>query len=541
MNSLLIQAAFKRRPSLFLIITTVIAFISVLCLVFEPRWETNDDVGMAMIAHGYGIAAYGTPNIMFSNVLWGHFVRAIPEINGVSGYSLATLTVLAVVGIVLVVGLINSGESLLVAVLCMILALTRPVLFPQFTVIAGLAVVAAVVFWNIWAQVKKNSLLVVGCLLAWCGFLIRSYEFLLVLFVSLPLLPWREFLNCRIAKASMTVLLFAILIAGALDWQAYQGEEWREFTALNKPRAAFTDYGVATRLKAQPDTLERYGYSQNDIDLVASWFFVDTKIANPTKLQAMLDQLGSVYTEVRSWKNAWLGIVGFSSHILLPSILAALLLSMLQLNRKLLACWGLCLGAMAVIGFMGRPGILRVYQPLTTLLLIAPFLLRSKIVCLADTLKWARIGTLFVAACACVYLVFTESKASQAEAELASVKFSNFPETTLVVWGAAFPYELLYPVLKIEPKIKAIKHYGLGTSTWAPFSIAYSETKAGRSLSTELLKASGVDLLQVGHLDKLRLYCIEHHDGALITRLRNNASESLENFGNYTCQKIQPQ
>ena len=38
-----------------------------------------------MIAHGYGIATVGSANILFSNVLWGHLVQLIPEINGVLG------------------------------------------------------------------------------------------------------------------------------------------------------------------------------------------------------------------------------------------------------------------------------------------------------------------------------------------------------------------------------------------------------------------------------------------------------------------------
>ena len=50
-------------------------FVFALCLFFEPRWETNDDVAMSMVAHGYGIAAVGMPNLIFSNVVWGYLVQ----------------------------------------------------------------------------------------------------------------------------------------------------------------------------------------------------------------------------------------------------------------------------------------------------------------------------------------------------------------------------------------------------------------------------------------------------------------------------------
>lgn len=57
-------------------------FVFILCIFFEPRWVTNDDVGMSMVAHGYGIAAVDMPNLVFSNVIWGYLVRVIPQING---------------------------------------------------------------------------------------------------------------------------------------------------------------------------------------------------------------------------------------------------------------------------------------------------------------------------------------------------------------------------------------------------------------------------------------------------------------------------
>lgn len=58
-----------------------------------------------MVAHGYGIAATGSLNLIFPNVLWGYLVRLIPEINGVLSYSIATLSVFVFVGTVVIYGL----------------------------------------------------------------------------------------------------------------------------------------------------------------------------------------------------------------------------------------------------------------------------------------------------------------------------------------------------------------------------------------------------------------------------------------------------
>ena len=99
----------------------------------EARWETNDDVAMSMVAHGYGVAAFGSPNLIFSNVLWGYLVRAVPQINGTLGYSTVTLCVLIIVGAIVLFGLYRLGAGYIAPMSMLALLLARPVLFPQFT------------------------------------------------------------------------------------------------------------------------------------------------------------------------------------------------------------------------------------------------------------------------------------------------------------------------------------------------------------------------------------------------------------------------
>ncbi len=57
-------------------------------------------------------------------------------------------------------------------------------------------------------------------------------------------------------------------------------------------RAPITDFGANTNLKSHPEILVRHGYTSNDIDLIHSWFFVDSEIANPVALNAMLQEFG---------------------------------------------------------------------------------------------------------------------------------------------------------------------------------------------------------------------------------------------------------
>jgi hypothetical protein len=488
-------------------------FVFVLCFFFAPKWETNDDVAMSMIAHGYGIAVVSSPNILFSNVLWGYLVRVIPEIHGVFGYSIATLSVLVIVGVVVIYGLFRGGVGPVACICALALILVRPVLFPQFTINAGLLLIAALMCWRLYAQQNDRHALVAGCILAFLSYLVRSQEFFLVLFVALPLLPWSALLLYRSAKIAIFVLVFGIAVSAIIDHQAYQGDAWKSYNELNSPRAAFTDYDAGRILRSRLDILERHGYTVNDIDLIDHWFFDDPRIANPQALKAMLTEMGPLETQGNALSNALTSVRTLLSPILLPCVLAAFLLALLRPSWQVAASWGLCIVAVFVVGLLGRPGVFRVYVPLASLLLVAPFLnghvsgwRYRLIVCI-----------LLVAAVINAACVFSESRTFQIASEQARKKLAALSaDPPPVVWGATFPYEAVYPVLGASSEAMSYHYYGLGCSTLAPFSVAYAKQKAGQGLTDLLTEERGVQIMATGaDLRMLEVYCKERLHGQL--------------------------
>jgi len=288
-------------------------------------------------------------------------------------------------------------------------------------------------------------------LLAFCGYLIRSYEFLLVLLIALPLLPWVRLAKDRVAQASVFVLLFAISVAAFVDYRAYQGDDWQAFNALNPVRTPITDFGADTLLKEHPEILARHNYTVNDIGLIRLWFFVDPKIADPVSLNAMLEELGPLPTQSNTLANGWIGIETLAHPVLLPILSAALLLLLILPSRKLFVTWVLCLAAIFVLGMLGRPGVLRVYIPVLSLLLIAPLLvqgiLRQRLV----------LGVAVVATFFSTTAVFSESRTAQAVSEQIRRDLQGFPTEPVVVWGGLFPFESTYPVLKQSDSAMAYK------------------------------------------------------------------------------------
>ncbi len=502
----------KHRPALpaFLLATTLIVS---LCLMFDPSWSTNDDVAMSMIAHGYGLAGYGSPQLVFSNVLWGYMVRTVPSIGGVLGYSLATMAVLLVFAWATFYFLIRLGAGYLLGLLAISLLIAEPTLMPQFTVNAGLLTVAAVIGWQVYARLGGTGNLFIACLLAFFGYLIRSQEFFLVILVALPFLPWRALRERRPMQIAFLLLGLAVVSAAVFDDWSYSGPEWQQFSEFNSTRIPFTDYNAGWYLKRHPEILARHTKSQNDIDLVGNWFSIDRTVANTESLRAMLAELGPLPMQTSSIKSGVAAVTALFNPALLPLLLPALGLLVLMPRWPMALAWMICLAALFAIGLMGRPGILRVYVPLISLLLVSPLVIgnwsegaRRRLAALI--LLIACIGNTY-------WLIPTALMHKQWTQQVRN-DIRGFPAGPFVSWGEDFPFELAFPLLADDPIPRNIRFYGLDSFTPAPFSVAYAEEATGRGLVERLKTKTGIPIIaSPKRLEFLRTYCEEHLTGQL--------------------------
>jgi hypothetical protein len=502
----------KDRPA-FLAFLLVATLIVSLCLAFDPHWATNDDVAMSMVAHGYGLAAYGSPHVIFSNVLWGYLVRAIPAINGVLGYSLATMAVLLVFGWATLYFLLRLGAGYLLGLLAVALLIAQPTLLPQFTVNAGLLTVAAVIGWQAHARLGGGGSLVAACMLAFFGYLIRSQEFLLVLGVALPFLPWRALRERRQMQIAFLLLGVAIASASAFDRWSYSGQEWQHFGEFNSARPPFTDYGAGDHLKQRPEIIAHHGYSQNDIDLMANWFFVDPQIADPKSLKEMLAELGTLPLQKESVQSGFVAIKALFGPVLLPLFLSALLLLVLMPRWSVALAWMLCLAALFAMGVMGRPGIVRVYVPLMSLLLVAPLMVGKYE---KGVRQWMAKLTLFFACMGHAYLLLPAALVYKQLSQQAQGDVHGLPAGPIVSWANSFPFVLAFPVLANDLSARNIIFYGLDSFTHAPFSVASTEQTASRGMIERLQTASGIPVIATPRkFEMLRIYCRERLNGQL--------------------------
>jgi hypothetical protein len=468
---------------------------------------------MSMIAHGYGLIQYGSPNLIFSNVVWGYFVRSLPTIHGILGYSLATLGIIALVGATLFYVLRVIGYSYVVSLPVLLFVLGRPVLFPQFTVNAGLLMIGAVACWYLYGLKGNWKPLFAGCALAWFSYLVRSQEALLVFVVALPFFPWRNLLLDRAPKIALLVLASSIALSAVIDHQSYQSTEWKAFSEINIARAPYTDFAAGALIRQRPDIYERYGYSANDITLLTDWsIYVDPKLADPKKLKAMLAELGPLPNQASSLRNAWDGVETFWHPNLLPIALAALMLFALRPSLRLALSWTLCIVAAFAMGLVGRPGALRVYVPLLFFLLIASLLYRQNS-------KWnSRLitGVILIASAFGTYNVIVQSRIFLEKESQIRTELIDFPDSPIVVWGGDFPFEATYPVLAVPVTAMNYHFYGLGVFAPAPFSVVSREQKEGRSMINLFLAEKGVPIIaSERETHVLQIYCKERFHGDL--------------------------
>jgi len=487
-----------------------------LCTIFSPRWDTNDDVAMSMVAHGYGIAEYGSPRLFFSNVVWGLIVRSLPSIDGLLGYSIATLASLALAAGAVIYFLLRMHVSVIASMLVLAIVFAHPVLFPQFTVTAGLLAVAAVLGLLTYQRHESTFDLVAACLLAFVAYLIRDLELALVMAAALPLLASRKLVMLRAARLAIGGL--AICIAGAAianNW-AYSPPEWQTFRQQNSARAPLTDFAATKLILERPDILQRHGLSANDVRLVGSWFFADPQLSNPELLRTMV---GEIPKQTVIEKNLALSLDAVSLPFgtkLLPLTLVAAVLLVLTPRANLFAAWSIAAAAVIAIAIAGRYPIVRVYFPLLALLITAPLAMAFRLP------RWKHIiAVIALVAGIALNVRPLIGEATVSDQTIAMARHQKFTSSaSTFIWGGGFPFEFVFPVFTREEDVRPSRIYGLGVLTLAPFSVATADEQANTGLLVRLRSEAGIPLIATpSDLSLLNTYCMEHYGVSLRTEI----------------------
>jgi MFS family permease len=493
-----------------LVFTAVLATIVIGFL--PPFWDTNDDVGMAMILDGYGLAAYPSPGIVFSNILFGYAVAKLPLLGDISRYALASvsLNIIAIFLICRALCLLNRNYLLALSITTLISLV--PFTFPQFTILAGMLSIAGILHLALYLERGQARDLLIAGLALFAAYLVRSHEFYLVFLISLVFLPWRQRLGDRRLRIFAVILLGLAVATAFADWRYYQAPEWQAFNEVNLLRVPFTDLGVAKYFLEHLELLRDTEYSPNDVTLLAEWFFVDPNILNPQGLSTLLARVNLQAFLGFTFKNLAAGVGTIFNKPLIYLLLPAVAVGIATKNRTRIGlAWLVLIVAIAVLSSIGRPPPIRVLYPPIALLLCL-----GAVQIALPFLRWTVIGVIGVVGIPTIaYLIGRHNYHVEnhfiARTDLATIDKSNLH----VVWGADLHLESMYPVFGSMAEAREFRWYGLGVTSLAPFAMAHWKEMPG-GLVTRLISRRPIAFFaSQDRIDHLSIYCKERYSREL--------------------------
>lgn len=347
-------------------------------LVYSPCWQTWDDAALAMLVNGYGLAAYPSIHIFYCNFIWGWLIQQLPDFCSISNYTWALYgcTLLAVA--ILWLALTAKRSLVLLKFVTVAAILFYACLNPQFTVTAMLGALAALCCFLVFQASGKWRWLAAALACAVLAFLVRDWCLGFIALLGLPAIRWRKLLANKPALAICSIC--AILLAGlyALNLVLLKDSQSQATLAWNSMRQKLSDAHAGKMLAQQPALLRQYGYSENDINLLATHFSLAAPLMRNDKLEAMLAQSDFGVSNAVNLEKVAITFDWFLSWPLWLILLSApiLLLSRFSLRSCLIfMLFGLIF---LCIGYFNRGGVWidRIYYPsafaLACLLLLMP-------------------------------------------------------------------------------------------------------------------------------------------------------------------------
>jgi hypothetical protein len=276
-------------------------------LVFlRPGYWMNDDLKIIWNVAGYPGGTQPVPFMIYSNVILGFALAPLYALPTALNWEILFLAVINLCSIwALLYCLLSSpvsGTYKLIGSAVILAGEASQTLNVTYTVTAVLACLsgiclilsatrAAATRWKL----KTFS----GIALVVLGALIRIQMLMLVLAIFLPgiLFVLRAFTARRLlAAAGLTTLL--VVTSYAFDrLYVASSPEWNTYYAYNAVRQQLHD---AHRLSNMHNQIRRVGWTPNDQELFARWFFPDISTYSVDNLQYLVDQTSGVSQDARS-------------------------------------------------------------------------------------------------------------------------------------------------------------------------------------------------------------------------------------------------
>jgi len=499
-------------------------YVALVLFVLKPFWE-SDDIGMSMIANGYGVAHEQSSNLLFSNVLLGWFITSLPKLFGVDPYSLTSYLCLWLIVMFLLSEVSIRTNSYIFSLILVIGLMSKPVLEPQFTITSGLFMLCSALSFESSVSKRAPFGLFVSISFALLSFIVRPHEAVYMFALLIPFVVLNKNVPKHYFAAYGVSILVGCVILSQLNSHQYQADEWSYFRDVNVARAQFTDFGAGRHIQKNDNLLSEYELSKNDIKLLSNWFLVDRELAKPDKLTDLLVDSGFYDLNSQGSKKVRSALNRLYGPYLLWVFMASVIALVFSLNKKLGFAWFLFIISVVYLAAYGRGHISRVYYPAFVMLatygsiyafkrhrsstLNVIFICFMTFACLANFRYW--------------YNKYSDNAylADQLSSKIDRViRLSAEGDEPIATWGGAFPYKIVYRINNGQGNLADLKLIGLGVSVFTPLSYEHFDQSRGKGLVSRYLSDNGL-LVVASEKQKhyLSQYCVERLHGVPITHV----------------------
>jgi hypothetical protein len=489
--------------------------------LFGIYYETNDDVGMMMLAQGFGETDTPTDLLQVTNRIEGLVVAGLGWPFGLPGYSLYLFGCLLTSLAAIVTVMTRLNQAFLLNLLVVSVLALRPIFAPQFTIIAAFLMLAGVLALERYRREGGALPLAVTSTFSVLAFLMRPEAAMMVALLSLPLVFRISLLTSRPAFAAGALTGAVILAAWWWDQAGYSTPDWAAYNAMGL-YTWFTDYGNSALVLKRPDLLASVGWSANDVRMLANWWWLDPDVYSPEKLQRIIDGIGGIGSIAIITSDASRRLVYWAKAFAMPDMLPGTLLALATLP-VLPRGWrwrmtGTVMIFIAVTLFFtlaGRFYVSRIFYPgpaVATVFAVASSPPGSM-------MRMTIGGASLLAAILSAQHYISKAAALRAMQEKATRQLGQANlDAGVFAWGDSLPYEALYPAFLQRDRAPALVIHSLGTDQLAPYQLSRWGGDARNAIG-QFKAPDGVRLIANDKLiGFLGTYCEEHWSSYLMIR-----------------------
>jgi hypothetical protein len=320
---LLIYQSFNTRP-LFSSFAVIAIFITVFLSLATPRFDTNDDVIMMLIANGN---YYDKPSehLIFTNVIIGLIIKYLYTfIPGIPWYPIYLYFFHFIACLLILYTLILSSKNIflfkrILGFYTIFLFEIQMLMNLQFTSTSLFLGFSSILYFLFITKQKESSNwipIIAGVLLGTAG-MIRATSFWGILMFSIPLLLYGlKYLPRRNNFIFIVSALCIFLGSSIINNLYYQfSPAWKDYFEFNQVRGSLHGTPKLAWSDELPGILKKVNWSDNDYYIFESWFFNDSTTFSKDAIKT-IDKLHNPKNKITYiWKIRASELIQFSQSV----------------------------------------------------------------------------------------------------------------------------------------------------------------------------------------------------------------------------------